>query len=106
MSEVRKGVIESIYSLDFFGASEPYPYLRTVLKQIDALLEGRDSEWDDFGMGVIQGMCMAAALQHKREGLEMGHESLYGWDDAEAIRERGCLRELRQPEVNEERNDA
>lgn len=89
------GAVERIYGVDFFGTREPYPFLRDVLRQIDVLLEGRESEWDEFGLGVMQGLCVAAALQRRREDIYYGWGSFYSWDDMRAIRERGCLRELR-----------
>ena len=93
------GIIEEIFSMDvcfdrFCGA-----YRRTMLKQIDALLESRDSEWDEFSLGVVQGICMAIALRRRMEGLETGDESFYSWNDVRSIRESGCLREIRGEEM-------
>ena len=98
MSERNNGIVASIYGLGYFGTGEPCPFLRDVLRQIDALIEGRDKEWDEFGLGVIQGLCVAAALHRKREGIELGYEDFYSWDDMKSIREWGCIRELRSQE--------
>ena len=92
-------MIEEIFASDVCFDRFCGEYCRTMLKQLDALLEGRDSEWDEFSLGIMQGICMAIALRRKMEGLEMGYESFYSWEDVRAIRERGCLREIRGEEM-------
>ena len=93
------GIIEEIFAMDVCFDGYCGEYRRTMLKQIDSLLESRDSEWDEFSLGVVQGICMAIALRRKMEGLEIGDESFYSWNDVRAIRERGCLREIRGEEM-------
>lgn len=97
------GFVFDIYGMDFLSDFEPNPFIRSILRQVDALLDGRDTEWDDFGLGVVQGLCMAVGLQHKRKDgcLDFGFEPYYSWDDAKSIRERGCLSEIRDKELAE-----
>lgn len=97
------GFVFDVYGADFFSDFEPNPFIRTILRQVDALLDGRDTEWDDFGLGVVQGLCMAVGLQHKRKDgrLDFGFEPYYSWDDAKFIRERGCVTEIRDKELAE-----
>lgn len=93
------GRIEDAYGFDFAFDRFCGTYIRTILKQIDFLLEERDSELDEFGLGVIQGLCMAAGVRHKMEGFEFGWEILYSWKDVKDIRERGCFHAIRDPRL-------
>ena len=89
------GIIEEIFSIDVCFDRFCGNYRRTMLKQLDVLLESRDSEWDEFSLGVVQGICMAIALRRRMEGLQFGYEPFYSWEDVRSIRESGCLREIR-----------
>lgn len=88
----KKPTIDSIFAIDFCFDRFCGDYCRTMLKQLDVLLESRETEYDEFSLGIFQGFCMALGLRRR---MNDAVEPYYSWDDVRAVRERGCLHEIR-----------